>query len=224
VTTSLPIIALEALPVYIGRRQSFRFDDVRHTMKEYVPKALLIVLALSSGAAFSQRPADRSSPPVDTAGTGGFTARRLPARVGIDGRAWKLTEPDMHLGQPASFTPPGADYELRFTDPDDEGDFERWAVMLARPGRRPVSLTAGGKTTFVYVSPDARYIFMEPLIVVDTMTWQRRALYAALGIKPYVIIRAISQDRKRLFIESTSCAGDCGGRKDDEYFELTMPK
>jgi hypothetical protein len=187
-----------------------------------VRRRLLIVLAMLSAAGFAPQAGERIAPPVDTAGPGGFTVRRLPGRPGIDGRAWMFV--DVHTGRPPVFRPAGADYELRFTDPDNEGDFERWAVMLERPGRRPVSLTAGGKSGFAYVTPDARYVFTEPLILVDVKTWRRYALYAALGIKPYVTIVAISRDGRSLFIERRDCAQDCAGQTGEEYFELTLPQ
>jgi hypothetical protein len=180
----------------------------------------LIALAVLCVSAFTPQAIDRAVPPVETAGAGGFSAQRLPARVGIDGRAW--TSVEVHTGQPEVLRPAGADYELRFSDADNSGDFERWAVTLQRPGNRPVSLTGERKTTFVYVTPDARYVFMEPLTVVDMKTWRRYSLDTALGIAPYVSIVALSRDG-RLFIERSSCAMDCSRRTDEEYFELKIP-
>jgi hypothetical protein len=182
---------------------------------------IALVLAASVSVAAKAQPPAPASPPADTAGAGGFSVRRLPGRVGVDGRTW--LDANVHVGHPPLFRPGGADYDLRFTSPDDDGDFERWAVMLERPGARAVSLTAGGKTGFVYVSADARYVFMEPLIVVDVKAWRRYALYAELAIQPYVNILASSPDGHRLLLQRSECAMDCSRRTGEEYFELTLP-
>ena len=180
----------------------------------------LIALAVMCVAGFSSQSVDRSAAPVEAQGAGGFTIQRLPGRVGIDGRAWMFA--DVHTGTPAAFTPAGGDYELRFSEPDNSGDFERWTVTLERAGSAPVALTAGRKTAFLYVTPDARYIFIEPLVVIDVVTWRRYSLDAEFGLAPYISIVATTRDG-RLFIERSSCSMDCSRRTDEEYFELTIP-
>ena len=179
-----------------------------------------MALAVMFLAGFAAQPIDRSAPPAPLGGAGGFTIQRLPGRVGIDGRAWMFT--DVHTGEPPLLKPSGADYELRFSDPDNSGDFERWTVTLERSGAPPVSITGQRKTAFVYVTPDARYIFLEPLAVIDVKTWRRYELGEALGVAPYVSIVAAARDG-RLFIERSSCSMDCSRRTDEEYFELTVP-
>jgi hypothetical protein len=179
-----------------------------------------MALAVMCLAGFAAQPIDRSAPPAATDGAAGFTIQRLPARVGIDGRAWMFA--DVHTGEPPLLKPSGADYELMFSEPDNSGDFERWTVTLQRSGVPPVSLTGERKTAFAYVTPDARYIFLEPLAVIDVKTWRRYELGGALGIAPYASIVAVSRDG-RLFIERSSCSMDCSRRTDEEYFELTLP-
>ena len=181
---------------------------------------MVVAIVVMTVTAFAQQ-ADRSSPPRRTPGDGGFTVQRLPGRPGIDGRAWMLA--DVHAGDADPFTPAGADYTLRFTDPDESGDFERWTVLLQRPGSAPVPLTADGKSAFVYVTPDARYVFLEPLRVIDVMAWRRYDLTSALGIQPYVTIRAIRPGGHSVFIERRNCAADCANRTDEEFFELVTP-
>jgi hypothetical protein len=185
-----------------------------------VRRLALMTLAMMCLAAFAQQPVDRSSPPVDAPGSGGFRAQRLPGRVGIDGRAWMFA--DVHTGKSGAFTPAGADYELRFSEGEEKGDVERWTVTLERRGSAPVRLTDRDKTSFVYVTPDARYIFLEPLVAIDTRTWRRYALHTALGIEPYISIVAITRDG-RLFLERSSCSMDCSRRTNEEYFEVTLP-
>ena len=181
----------------------------------------LIAVAVVVLAGFAPQAPDRASPPAETPGAGGFTIQRLPGRVGIDGRAWMCA--DLRTGEPPVFKPSGADYELQFTEPNNSGDFERWSVALARPGSPPVPLTGDRQTSFVYVTPDARYIFVEPLAVIDVMTWRRYSLDSAFGLAPYIEVVATTRDR-RLFLQRSSCAMDCSRRTDEEYFELTIPE
>ena len=180
--------------------------------------AVIVAVALCvTGSVAAQRTVPW---PDDAGGSGGFSARRLRGPVTVDGRTWIAAE--VNVGRPDVWRPAKADYQLRFTDPDEEGDFERWALMLERAGSQPVSLTAGGKTGFAYVTPDARFVFTEPLIVIDVRRWRRYALYIALGIHPYVSIDAISRDGHRLLLHRADCAVDCRQRE-VEYFELTLP-
>lgn len=184
-------------------------------------RALIVAaMMMVTLAADAQQP-DRSSPPAAVEGAGGFTADRMPGRPGIDGRAWMVA--DVHTGKAEVFTPDAADYELALQDPDESGDAERWTVMLRRGAGAPVPLTAGRKTAFVYVTPDARYIFLEPLTVIDVVTWRRYDLSTALGIEPYVTIRAIRPGGRELFLDRSNCVADCANRATEEYFDLTIP-
>ena len=181
---------------------------------------LAIVIVLAIVAPVFIRAQGASSWPVDAGGNGGFSARRLAAVPAVDGRAW--IRADIKFGQPPTWRPAKGDYALRFADLDEEGDIARWALILERPGARPVSLSAGGKTGFAYVTPDARFIFTEPLMAIDVRRWERYALHSALGIQPYVSIEAISRDGRRLLVSSRICAFDC--RNEPVIaFEVTLP-
>lgn len=182
---------------------------------------IAIAITLAAATASAQQAIDRSAPPVDVGGADGFTVQRLPGRPGIDGRFWMLA--DVHTGKPELFRPDGADYQLELNGPTNNGDVERWTVTLRRVGNPPVVLTAGSASAFVYVTPDARYIFLEPLIVVDVTAWKRYDLGKALGIAPYVTIRAIRPGGHELFLDRSSCVVDCANRSDEEYFDLTIP-
>lgn len=183
--------------------------------------ALIVVTVIMLTAAADAQQVDRSSPPAAVEGAGGFAADRMPGRPGIDGRAWMLA--DVHAGKAEVFRPDGADYELELKEPDNSGDAERWTVTFAGEGRAPVPLTTGRKTAFVYVTPDARYIFLEPLTVIDVITWRRYDLSKALGIEPYVTIRAIRAGGHELFLDRSNCVADCGNRAEEEFFDLTIP-
>jgi hypothetical protein len=175
------------------------------------------VAIVASGIVFAQ---GANSWPTDAGGNGGFSARRLSTAPAIDGREW--IRADVKFGAPRAWRPARADYTLRFGEVDEDGDIARWPLMFERQGAPPVSLTAGGTTAFAYVTPDARFIFTEPLMAIDVRRWQRYALYSVFGIQAYVSIEAVSADGRRLLISRRDCPFDCQGRP-AEYFVLTLP-
>jgi hypothetical protein len=183
------------------------------------PKLAVVFVAFWVSSALTQQ----RSPIVDVSGPGGFTLMRQPGRPGIDGRAWAWAP--VHAGVPDVVQPPGADYRLRFTEPPgDTGDFQRYTITLERTGSPAIPLTEKvGFSGFAYVSPDARYIFLEPLFVIDTKTWRRYSLHDAFDIHPYITIVAYSRDG-RLFLTRRDCAIDCPKDEPEEYFELSLPR
>ncbi len=80
-----------------------------------------------------------------------------------------------------------------------------------------------GFTGWVYVTPDSRYIFTEPLYVLDVREWKQYPLFDVLGIRNYTSIDAISRDGRHLLVSRRDCALDC---KDErrEYYEVTFPR
>jgi hypothetical protein len=180
----------------------------------------VIVATLLLGLSIAMSGQRSNAWPIDTPGAGGFSVKRLAVAPSVDGRLW--IEADVKAGEPASWRPAKADYTLRLTDFEDIGDFSRGALIFERLGARPVSLSDAGKTGYAYVTPDARFIFMEPLIVVDVRRWRRYALYSALGIEPYLDIRAISHDGRHLLISHHECPYDCPNDP-ITYLELTLP-
>ena len=104
----------------------------------------------------------------------------------------------------------------------DTGDLERYQLHLRRGRRAPVRID-DGFTAWVYVSPDSRYVFTEPLFVLDVREWKVYRLFEVLGIQNYTSIDAISRDGRRLLVSRTDCAFDCRDQR-GEYYELTLPR
>ena len=96
---------------------------------------------------------------------------------------------------------------------------------MDQDGKDQKQLTAHAETNMnPWATPDGRYIFTEPLYVLDVREWKQYALFEALQIPNYTNIEAISRDGKRLFISRRDCAMDCRGiGVEDEYFELILP-
>ncbi len=161
-------------------------------------------------------------PPLLAPGSGGFTAAPLASLPNLDGRAWVAVEagtgPATTIGaRDGRFT-----VTLRETD-QDTGDFARYEVWLQRRGAKAVRIDSGF-SGWIYITPDSRYVFSEPLFVLDVGRMKQYALHDALGIPNYTTIEAISGDARRLLVSRRDCAMDCRNDQRVEYFELTLPR
>jgi len=123
----------------------------------------------------------------------------------------------------SSLTAATREFSLTATGCDAVGDSSR-CKLLFQSGRAGPVLIDRGFTGWVYVTPDARYVFTEPLYVLDVRAWTQYALFDALDIQNYVSIGAISRDGRRLVISRTDCPFDCKGEQRRQYYELTLPK
>lgn len=155
------------------------------------------------------------------AGAGGFSARRLGALPRVDGHDWIAV--DM-INTPALDEGPvrKGPLSLTFGDPAvDTGDFARYTLVLTRGQAAPVRIDQGF-TGWAYVTPDARYVFTEPLFAFDARASKQYALHDVLKIANYTSIVAVSADGRRLLISRTDCE-NCRGTQVFEYYELTLP-
>jgi len=161
---------------------------------------------------------DRSRPPLVTSSTDGFTVRRLPGPVVSDGRAWIEAEPIIGV---QSVRAANGGFTITLSAPNDQGDVERYRVQFTAAGGRAIALT-DQFVSYVFVTRDSRWIFLEPLDAIDVRAWRRYNLSAAFGIQAYVSIRAVSADGRRLIVSRSDCAIDCRSIP-DQYYEITIP-
>jgi len=166
---------------------------------------------------------DVTKPPPILKSAGQFSAARLSRPPVIDGREW-IAAKVQPTSDPDRVPLPTKVFSLTLTDcGDHDGDFQRCQLLFRRGRATPVRIH-DGFTGWVFVTPDGRYIFTEPLYVLDVRQWKQYALFEALQIPNYTNIEAISRDGKRLFISRRDCAMDCIGiGVEDEYFELILP-
>ena len=166
---------------------------------------------------------DVTKPPPILKSAGQFSAARLSRPPVIDGREW-IAAKVQPTSDPDRVPLPTKVFSLTLTDcGDHDGDFQRCQLLFRRGRATPVRIH-DGFTGWVFVTPDGRYIFTEPLYVLDVREWKQYALFEALQIPNYTNIEAISRDGKRLFISRRDCAMDCRGiGVEDEYFELILP-
>jgi hypothetical protein len=192
----------------------------RRFLRTIVSVALLLPLFTSSVAG-AQGP-EGSRPPVAVRGDGGFRSRQLTAPPPIDGREW--IPADVISGDPATIVQANdRTFSLLFREARaDTGDFERYQLYLRRGRRAPVRID-DAFTGWVYVTPDSRYIFTEPLYVLDVPEWKQYRVFDVLGIQNYTSIEAISRDGRRVLVSRSDCAFDCRDQR-REYYELTLPR
>jgi hypothetical protein len=179
--------------------------------------ALVVIAGVLWGETPSGQGGDRSKTPPVEPSSGGFTIRRLTGPVTVDGRTWIAVDP---IFGPRTVTSANGRFTLSLDRPNDAGDVRRWRLQFDERGGGPVTLADA--VAYTYVTSDSRWIFVEPLDVVDVRTWRRYALSKALGIKQYAVPRAISADGRRLVISRRNCAFDCPGEP-EEYYEIGFP-
>jgi len=191
------------------------------TRLQLVPLVALAAIWVET-TSLAQMP-DVTKPPPILKSAGQFSAARLSRPPVIDGREW-IAAKVQPTSDPDRVPLPTKVFSLTLTDcGDHDGDFQRCQLLFRRGRATPVRIH-DGFTGWVFVTPDGRYIFTEPLYVLDVREWKQYALFEALQIPNYTNIEAISRDGKRLFISRRDCAMDCRGiGVEDEYFELILP-
>ena len=162
---------------------------------------------------------DRSSPPVAESTTGGFTIRRLYDAVTVDGREW-IDVPVIWSGQVGAAA--NGEFSVSLRQSTGVGDFSRAPIVFERPGAPPVRLKPE-VVAYAYITDDARWIFVEPLDVIDVSAWRRYSLSERFGIRPYAVLTAISADGRRLVFSRRDCPFDCPADIEIEYYEIEIP-
>lgn len=176
-----------------------------------------------SGAGRQQPPlseparADRSKPPAAMNPVGEFTVRRLATPVVIDGRSWRAAQPVSAAGVLAAVN---GQFALTLEE-QDSVEVVRFRTTFTEAGGLEVRLDTHG-VVYAYVTPDSRWLVLDPLEVIDVAAWRRYSLSAAFGIAPYVRVRAVSADGRRLFVTRQDCAFDCPA-SGEEHYEVTLP-
>jgi hypothetical protein len=186
---------------------------------QWVPLVAAVVVCLGTPT-LAQTP-DITKPPPVLNSAGQFRAARLSRPPLIDGRAWIAADVQT-TASPGRIAVPTKAFSLSLTECGNHaGDFERCKLLFQRGRATPVRID-NGLTGWVFVTPNGRYIFTEPLYVFDVSEWKQYALFRALHIPNYTNIEAISRDGKRLFISRSDCMMDCKDVR-GEYYELSLP-
>jgi hypothetical protein len=160
-------------------------------------------------------PGIRAKPPLVETSAGGFTVRRLTAPVTIDGRNWIAAE--AIIGSQAVRAPNGQ-FSLTLEDAKEPGDLVRFRLSYSAGGP---GIPLDPHVTYAYITPDSRWIVLEPIDVIDVTNWRRYSLSKAFDVTPYVLTRAISADGRRLYVTRQPCPFDCRDLPNDHY-EITF--
>jgi hypothetical protein len=171
------------------------------------------------GAAPDTQAVDRSQPPRIEASAGGFTVRRLDKPVMIDGRTWIAVE---EIIGAQTVRAPNGQFAIRLEETPSV-EVVRFRVWFIQNGGTPV-LIAPGTAIFSWITPDSRWIISGTLEAIDVKAWRAYSLSKAFNIEPYVLLRAISADGRRLVISRAPCWVDCRALGiADEYYEIGFP-
>ena len=182
------------------------------------PTGLAVIVAMTPlwGVSAATQTVDRSQPPRVDASAGGFTVRRLDKPVTVDGRSWIAVE-SIYGAKPVRA--PNGQFTLTL-EKASEHDLVEFRVYFAEEGRARVELA--GKAVYASITSDSRWIFIDPIDIVDVRTWRRYNLSELFKIDRYVSVQAMSADGGKLFISRQPCPFDCQGHPND-YYEITFP-
>jgi hypothetical protein len=177
----------------------------------------IALLSPSSAATQGVQGVDRSQPPTVVTSGGGFTVRRLTGPIAVDGRTW-IAVAGMSSRQ--TVRAPNGQFTIILEEASAD-DVVRFRIYFAEEGRPRVQLDPGG-AVYAYITSDSRWIFIDPIDIVDVRTWRRYNLSKLFNVDRYVSVQAISADRHRLFISRQPCPFDCQGLPND-YYEIAFP-
>jgi hypothetical protein len=187
-----------------------------------VGNAILLLAAIagsttSPAATQGTQRVDRAKPPIVETSAGGFSVRRLNSPIAVDGRAW-IAVPTI-VGREAIRAPNGQ-FTLTLEEASSD-DIVRFRIYFAESGGARVQLDPGA-AVYASITSDSRWIFIDPIDIIDVRAWRRYNLSKLFNIDRYVIVRAISADGRRLFISRQPCPFDCQGFPND-YYEIAFP-
>lgn len=161
---------------------------------------------------------DRSKPPRVADSAEGFTVRRLEGPIPVDGRTWIAIET---VRAPGTTRAPNGQFTLTLSE-STSVDVVHNRISFSEVGRAPVVLDPG-LAVYAYITPDSRWIISGTLEVIDVRNWRKYSLSRAFKIEPWVVLRAMSDDGRRLFISRQPCPFDCQ-HLPNEYYEVTFPE
>jgi hypothetical protein len=191
------------------------FESLRSGRR--LTRVWLVVSALCCGGVSGAQGVDRSEPPVLAEAAEGFIVRRLAELPVVDQRAWRVVQPITEAG-PAR----AANGQFAITlEEATSGDVVHFRVVFAEDGGRQVELDPG--TTYAFVTSDSRWIVTSPLDVIDVRNWRRHSLSRTSAIAPYVVVRAVSSDGRRLLISRQECPFDCPDLP-QTFYEVELPE
>ncbi len=206
---AVPLLALPKVVRYVAQHRA----APGHSAGDAIATPPNSVAPASSGV-------DRSQPPRVEGGAGGFTIHHLtgpPGPIALDSGAWRTVSPDMEA---KTITAPSGQFALRLEKATSD-DITFFRIWLTAGSRTPVQIDLG-TATYAYITPDSRWIITGTLEAIDVQHWRRYSLSRSLNIEPWVMLRAISADGRRLLVSRQPCAFDCQAAPVD-YYELVFP-
>ena len=160
---------------------------------------------------------DRSKPPETAEPGAEFTVRRLSEPPAVDGRTWMMIS---QVSAARSLRAPNGQFTLTLEE-STSVEVVHFRVYFTE-GAGPRVQIDPGSAAYAFLSPDSRWIIVGPLEVIDVTNWRRYSLSSTFKIDPYVVLRAISSDGRRLVISRQDCPFDCRNAP-DEYYEIALP-
>jgi hypothetical protein len=180
---------------------------------------------------------DRARPPLARDGKGPAKSATLIKKANLKEESARPSDPlkgpdwvetsatkvDQGTSDTIVLSSPNDRFHLRLTEStNNEGDVAAYLVTLTWKGddKSRVSL---GISTGTVISPDSRYIMLEPLQLIDVDAWKLYDLRKALKLKEgYFMVDRWTKDGKKILVHSVQCPYDCPAGESIEYWLIEL--
>jgi hypothetical protein len=116
---------------------------------------------------------------------------------------------DQTLGGNAKYENKSRKYKIESGHEEpDTGDLTRYRFFLTKADGKKEPL-ATDPITEVEVIKNGQFLLLEPLILVNTRTWEKVDLAAGANISPYFSVVRYSANSNKILIAQFDCAYDC---------------
>lgn len=129
---------------------------------------------------------------------------------------------DQILGENAKYENKDQNFKIASGKEEaDAGDLARSRFFLTKGAGKKEPL-ASEPLAYVYILSGGEFLLLEPLILIDTRTWQRTDLAAAAKISPYFSVLRYSPKGRKLLVAQFDCAADCSKSEKTTVWQIAF--
>lgn len=201
-------------------------------------KVICIVAAILCGPYPSWVSAqNRTLPPTTVDGKGPAKSARLMSKASLKDESARPSDPfkgpdwiemnqairSQGISNEIVLNSPNDKFSLKFTEsPENEGDVAVYKVTLVWKGENkapaPLGISAGA-----VISPDSRYVVLQPMKLVDVEAWKMYDLQKAWELKEgYWGVDRWSKNGKNFLVHVVQCPYDCPPGETIEYWLIEL--
>jgi hypothetical protein len=124
-----------------------------------------------------------------------------------DEKDWRVV--DQTLGENAKYENINRKYKIESgKEEPDAGDLSRYRFFLTKVAQKKEPLVSV-PLSYVQILAGGDFLLLEPLILINTRTWERTDLAKSANISPYFSVLRYSPKGRKILISQFDCAFDC---------------